>query len=213
MSQNLCVICGVDMGEMNPRQLCRKTYCERELIRKTYVINIIGGPGIGKTTMSALLFARLKMKKYIAEYVQEYAKKLVWLKKYDILNDQYKVSTKQYKVLKSMVSEVDFIITDGPLLHGIYYNRENKSNTSNVEKTEEKIKEYYNSFNNINILLIRGNYEYEQAGRYHTENQAKQIDIELKKILNQLGLEYLEISAEEKNIDQIIKYIEEYISE
>ena len=25
---NRCVICGIDMGVNNPRQLCRKTYCE-----------------------------------------------------------------------------------------------------------------------------------------------------------------------------------------
>ena len=47
---------------------------------KTYVINIIGAPGVGKTTISALLFAKLKLRGYICEYVQEYAKKL------DLLN-------------------------------------------------------------------------------------------------------------------------------
>ena len=30
LSKNLCVICKVDMGSNNPRQLCRKTYCENE---------------------------------------------------------------------------------------------------------------------------------------------------------------------------------------
>ena len=25
--KNLCLNCGVDMGDQNPRQLCRKTYC------------------------------------------------------------------------------------------------------------------------------------------------------------------------------------------
>ena len=24
---NRCVVCGVDLGDRNPRQLCRKTYC------------------------------------------------------------------------------------------------------------------------------------------------------------------------------------------
>lgn len=28
--QNLCVQCGVNMGDCNPRQLCGKTYCENE---------------------------------------------------------------------------------------------------------------------------------------------------------------------------------------
>ena len=30
MSSNLCVICGIDMGEDNPRQLCGKTDCDDE---------------------------------------------------------------------------------------------------------------------------------------------------------------------------------------
>jgi hypothetical protein len=25
--QNLCIVCGVDIGESNPRQYCMKTYC------------------------------------------------------------------------------------------------------------------------------------------------------------------------------------------
>jgi len=29
-SANFCVVCGVNMGDNNPRQLCRKTYCPRE---------------------------------------------------------------------------------------------------------------------------------------------------------------------------------------
>ena len=29
---NYCVSCGVDMGENNPRQYCRKTYCPNEKI-------------------------------------------------------------------------------------------------------------------------------------------------------------------------------------
>lgn len=30
IDKNLCVICKVDMGSNNPRQLCKKTYCENE---------------------------------------------------------------------------------------------------------------------------------------------------------------------------------------
>lgn len=28
--RNLCVVCKTDMGPTNPRQLCRKTFCENE---------------------------------------------------------------------------------------------------------------------------------------------------------------------------------------
>ena len=30
MSENRCIVCNVDMGDCNPRQYCRKTYCENE---------------------------------------------------------------------------------------------------------------------------------------------------------------------------------------
>ena len=101
---------------------------------KTYVINIIGAPGVGKTTISALLFARLKLRGYICEYVQEYAKKLVWIKDFDSLNNQYHVTKKQYELLHQIDGHVNFIVTDGPLIHGIYYNKYNKDNISNIDK-------------------------------------------------------------------------------
>jgi len=28
--QNLCTVCGIDMGPQNPRQLCGKIYCMNE---------------------------------------------------------------------------------------------------------------------------------------------------------------------------------------
>ncbi len=29
--RNLCIVCGEDLGESNPRQYCRKSYCPMEL--------------------------------------------------------------------------------------------------------------------------------------------------------------------------------------
>ena len=34
--KNLCTTCNIDMGEMNPRQLCGKTKCLNELINEDY---------------------------------------------------------------------------------------------------------------------------------------------------------------------------------
>jgi len=48
MSSNLCVICGIDMGEDNPRQLCGKICCDDESdffeILSTF-INVSSKPG------------------------------------------------------------------------------------------------------------------------------------------------------------------------
>lgn len=45
---------------------------------KTTVINLIGSPGTGKSTIAAELFARMKWLGFDVELVSEYAKELVW---------------------------------------------------------------------------------------------------------------------------------------
>jgi hypothetical protein len=183
--------------------------------KKPWIINIIGGPGIGKTTISALLFAKLKINGHITEYVQEYAKRLVWTKDYDKLNNQYYVIKKQYQLLKDINdTHINFIITDGPILHGLYYNKYNLDNTSNVEKTEEYILECYEKFNNINIVLQRikrENQSYEQEGRIQTEEEAKVIDNELKNILKLKNIKYNVFNADDNAVEKIYNFIMDYI--
>lgn len=38
---NLCMVCGCDMGDCNPRQLCRKTYCpmQQNLDTRTQIVD------------------------------------------------------------------------------------------------------------------------------------------------------------------------------
>ena len=185
--------------------------------KKTYVINLICGPGGGKSTLSALLFAKLKLnkKKYIVEYVQEYAKHLVWTKQFDILNNQYYVTQYQYKLLKQMNDAVDFIVTDGPLIQGMYYNMHNRDNISNVEKTEKYIVDCHSEFRNINIFLNRGNFEYETQGRLQTEEESREIDVILKHLLKQKHIEFavFDACADDANINKIIEYIEKVVEE
>lgn len=176
-------------------------------VRQTYVINIIGGPGIGKTTISALLFANLKIRGYVCEYVQEFAKKLVWLQDYDTLNNQFFVSKEQYNLLKQIDRHVDFLITDGPLIHGIYYNKYNKDNNSNTDKVEKFILTSINKFKNINIVLDRVDRDYEKEGRIQTEEEAKDIDVILKHILRTNNFSFSSFLADPNQIENIVEYV------
>lgn len=174
---------------------------------KPKVINVIGGPGVGKTTTTFLLYAKLKIAGAFVEHVSEYAKKLVWAKNFDTLNNQYHVSTKQYEYLVSVYGRVQYVITDGSLLHGLYYNRYNLTNVSNVELTEKKILEYYHHFDNINIYLTRGDFKYEQAGRIQTEDEAREVDVKLRSILDDYNIPYKVFKSDEKVIDDMVSYI------
>ena len=178
---------------------------------KTYLINLISGPCGGKTTMASLLFVKLKILGHSAEYVQEYAKELVWTKDFETLNNQYYVTNKQYKLFSQMNNVVDFIVTDGTILHGLYYNRHNIDNTSNICKTEKFILDCHNKFNNINIFLERGDFEYEQHGRIQSATEAKEIDVILKHMLGLHKIPYVTFVSDVEKIDDIVTYIQEYI--
>lgn len=179
--------------------------------KKTYLINFISGPGSGKTTMCALIFANLKLKGFVAEYVQEYAKTLVWTKNFETLNNQYHVTQTQYTLLKMINGQVDFILTDGPIPQALYYNRHNLDNTSNIEKTEKLIIDSYNKFNNINIFLDRGDFVYEQQGRIQTEEESKEIDFILKHMLKQHSIPFTIFKSTPENVEPIVNYIIEYV--
>ena len=179
--------------------------------KKTFLINFISGPAVGKSLMSAALYVDLKRKNYVAEYVQEVAKKLVWTKNFRILNNQYTISELQYMAIKDLLGEVDFIITDGPLVHGLYYNAYNKQNVSSKKKTREAIHQWMAEFHNINIFLERGDYPYETYGRYQKESEAKEIDTILKNILDENNIPYLSIQSDIDNIPKIIEYIQSYL--
>lgn len=175
--------------------------------KKSFLINLISGPCAGKSVLAALIFAKLKLKGYVTEYVQEYAKTLVWTKDFDTLNDQYFVSKKQYQVFKEMDGVVDFIVTDGSLYHGIYYNRHNNNNTSNIEKTEKFILDCASQFNNINVFLDRGDIEYEQQGRIESAEEAKEIDTILRHMLRRCGIQFETFDSDYEKVDDIVNYI------
>jgi len=166
----------------------------------TKIINIVSGPGTGKSTLTGLIFAYLKIYGFSAEIVSEYAKQLVWLEKLELLNNQYHISFLQYNLFKSINNKVEYIITDGSLLHGLVYNETNLDNVSNVQKTEEHILKWFHQFNNITLFLERNkNVDYEQTGRIQDLEEALKIDQLLLNKLNQHSIPFKTISLE--NID------------
>lgn len=54
--------------------------------RTTVVINLIAGPGAGKTICAWEIAEKLKKQGYIAEYVSEIAKEYVWEERFDLLD-------------------------------------------------------------------------------------------------------------------------------
>lgn len=143
---------------------------------KTLVINLFGGPGCGKSTIAAELFATLKKQGYEVELVTEYAKDKVWEESYKTLENQIYVFGKQLHRMWRLKDKVEFIITDSPLLLSIIYDKNKDEDLKNLIVTT------FNSFDNINIVINRSTV-YNQNGRYQNEEQANEIDKEIKELL------------------------------
>lgn len=174
----------------------------------TKVVNFLGGPGVGKTLVAAFTFGRMKLLGLGVEYVQEYAKKLVWLNDMFKFNDQYYMSIKQFELLKSIDGQVDYIIMDSSLLLGLYYNRYYIHSISSGEKAENIIIDCYNQFDNINIYIKRNiKSTYETVGRVQTYEEAVEVDAGVLKLLEEYKIPYKKFESTEEEVNNIINYI------
>lgn len=175
---------------------------------KPVLINFVGAPSSGKSMMAALTFVKLKTDHNSSELIQEYAKQLVWENRLEELANQWYVTKRQYDMIKAVYGKVDYLVTDSPLLIGLYYNRHHDDNVCNVEKTERMILSKMEEFNNVYIFLKRNkNNPYEKVGRIHNEEQSIEIEKDLKKLLDEFNLDYLEVVSDVNNIDEIMRYI------
>ena len=77
------------------------------------VYNLFGGPGCGKSTLAARMFAKMKQLGIDCELVTEAAKDIVW--EGGVL-DQYGLFAEQLRRVKRLEGKVDIAITDSPIL-------------------------------------------------------------------------------------------------
>ena len=178
---------------------------------KTVVINFIGGPGTGKSLMAALLFAHMKKDGFNVEYIQEFAKELVWKKEFDLLKDQLMVAKKQSSFISLISKSVKVIITDGPIFHNIYYGKYVHF-SENMKEIVDLVIEDQKKYNNINIFLKR-NLEngYEESGRMQTESQAISIDPILISLLESYNINYNEFLSDFYKIEDILSFVKKEI--
>ena len=146
--------------------------------QKTKVINLYAGPGAGKTTAALQICLELKKLGINAEYVSEFAKDLIYDGKEEMLKDQKFVTDGQYERLNRLRGKVDVIVTDSPLLLGQVYGKKS------VDKEyKDEIRNRYDSFDNYNAFIVRGN-NFTQKGRVHNLEESKQLDADVLQMLS-----------------------------
>lgn len=168
-------------------------------------INFFGGPGVGKSTIAAGLFYAMKAQGMQAELVTEYAKDVTWEGRHQLLNDQLYLLAKQNRRLARLLDhKVDYAITDSPLLLGAAYTRLGESKSEHMVPL---IFEFFNSYDNINIVIERDPSFYVQVGRSQTLDQASVIDNVVLAMLAEFNIPYTTIKLG-TDPDEIQKLLE-----
>jgi len=164
------------------------------------VINLFGGAGVGKSTIAASLFSYLKSNLVSCELVTEYVKDVVWDNSANILANQLLVTANQYHKLFRLIDKVDIAVCDSSLLVGSVYDNTNP-------KLNELVLDLYNSFTNINLFVERKT-KYDTTGRYQTEEQAIEIDNEIKNYLFVNDIKVHSIISCNTNISTLVKTLD-----
>lgn len=173
----------------------------------THYIHLVSGPGAGKSTIGSLLYGQMKIQGWNVEFVQEFAKTLVWREEWDKLNDQRYVSERQFRLLHSLKGKVDWVVTDGGLIPGLYYNRVNPNNISNVEKTESAILQWQAELPGTVIFLKRDDFPFEEAGRIQTYSESLEADQGIRELLERHSLPYTIFRSRTESIPGMIDFI------
>lgn len=168
--------------------------------KQPIVINGYGGPGAGKSTACMEITAALKKEGYNAEYVQEYAKELVYEKDMEMLDGspehQYEILKEQTRRMDRLYDQVDFIVTDSPVMLNTIYNKQL------TPEYESLVNELQGEYINYSFFMERDASNFEEEGRIHnlTESMAK--DNEIKDMLQKNEIKYKTYNHE--NVNEIV---------
>jgi len=160
-------------------------------------INLLAGPSVGKSTFAARLFVALKEKHVNVELVREYPKDLTWENRISTLQNQVYVFAKQHHMIWRLKDKVDVCVVEGSLLNSLAYFPEENENLKNLLLSE------FHKFDNMNFYLER-KFEYQQAGRLGSENDAIFRDDAILTILKENSIDYTTIDPKDREVFDVI---------
>ena len=168
--------------------------------KQPIVINGYGGPGAGKSTACMEITAALKKEGYNAEYVQEYAKELVYEKDMEMLDGspehQYEILKEQTRRMDRLYDQVDFIVTDSPVMLNTIYNKQL------TPEYESLVNELQGEYINYSFFMERDVSNFEEEGRIHNLTESIEKDNEIKDMLQKNEIKYKTYNHE--NVNEIV---------
>jgi predicted ATPase len=169
------------------------------------VINFFGGPGAGKSTLAAAVFAELKFIGVNAELVTEFAKDATWEGRgAKLFGAQEYIFAKQHLRLARLVGEVDIVVTDSPIIMSTAYIPE----SFQMPSLKQTVYEAFSQYDNYNFVIHRADTKhYLQKGRTQTAEEAFQKDQEIRIMLHSFGIPYDDCIFDRSVVPAIVKLV------
>lgn len=155
------------------------------------LVNLFGGPGVGKSTGAAYVFSMLKMEGINAELIGEFAKDKVWEENWVALKNQAYIFGKQFYKIDRCANQVDVVVTDSPILLSLIYNDRPALGAA----FDQSVSEVFHSYDNLNYLLNRVK-PYNPKGRYQDEAGAKDLHSKIVDLLHNHKVNYNEVNGD-----------------
>lgn len=178
------------------------------------VINLFGGPGIGKSSIASGLTYKLKKNHINCDNPYEFPKVLAWDENYSAISDQLYVVANQHRGIVKSFGKVDYIILDSPvilsLIYKDYYNQKRGSDYPSKlykDSFDQMILDIHNGYDSINILLKRSEGNHNEKERYQNLSESIEIDAMIKDALDAHEIEYHEIEMGDETVNDIYKRI------
>lgn len=173
------------------------------------VISLLGGSGVGKSTLAAGLFHEMKSKGYNVELVQEYVKSWAWEGKPITQLDQPFIFGNQSQMEKRLYHKVDYIITDSPLILSPIYEEFYNEHSIILPSVLNFLDEAKKLGVHHEYFVFKRNKPFNTAGRYEDAPTATKFDKYLVDKLNSLKWNYHYLNcSEEERIDAVTSIFE-----
>ena len=182
------------------------TLHRRGKLSDTILVNLLAGPGTGKSTIASSVFSELKWQGVNCELASEFAKDLCWEERFTTLTNQIYVFGKQLHRVQRLIDKVDVIITDSPLIFSVIYKPEYLS-----DNFSKLVLETFNQFNNMNYFLKRLK-PYNPKGRMQTKDEAKLVDEIILNYLRDNQINYTHVNGNKDGVEIIVNDIMKNLS-
>lgn len=177
------------------------------------IINLFGGPGIGKSSIAAGLVYKLKRKHISCDAPYEFPKALAWDNNGVAIKDQLYVIANQHRGIAKSYGKVDYIIVDSPILLSLVYkNYYNDSQTYPSclygKEFDDLIISMNGYYDSVNIVLKRSEEGvHNDKERYQNLEDSVKLDNAIKAKLDEFHIPYIEVEVNKESVNKILEIV------